>query len=161
MSDNYLRLIPSDPHLMPPDVVANQIVSLLRPAFPEADRVTAEYHDHPVFVDQGTNLEAVLCRACGRRLPFGPGLGDEGVWQWWYDLTEHLAGGSVTDVQVTMPCCHARLPFAALEFDWPAGVASFEVSIRNPRTPDGPSPELQRRVEALLGSPIKVIWAHY
>ena len=161
MSDNYLRIIPSDPNLIPPDAVAEQIVRLLEPAFPEADEVVAETHGHPVFIDQGANLEAILCPACGKRLVLQPTAEIDAVLEWWYELTEPLGETDVSQVQASMPCCQAAVPFSALQFDWPAGVASFEISIMNPRVPDPPATELQRQVEALLGSPVKYVWAHY
>jgi hypothetical protein len=161
MSDNYLRIIPAEPKLVPPEAVATRILALVRPAFPEADTVAAESHPHPVFVDQGANLEAVLCAACRRRLQCEPTAEASAVWDWWLDLADRLRDGSVADVQVTMPCCQAVVPFTALEFDWPAGVASFEISIMNPGVSGGPSVDLQRQLEVLIGCPIKCIWAHY
>ena len=161
MSDNYLRIIPTDPNLIPPEAVADQIVKLLGPAFPEADEVVAESHGHPVFIDQGANLEAILCPACGKRLPLQPASEVDAIRDWWYGLTDPLGEGNVVQVQATMPCCQAVVPFSELQFDWPAGVASFEITILNPGVPDPPSAELKQQVEALLGGPVKYVWAHY
>jgi hypothetical protein len=161
LSDDYLRIIPADPNLIPPKSIADQIVNLVGPAFPEADEVVAESHGHPVFIDQGTNLEAILCPACGKRLPFHPAQEVDALRDWWYELSDPLGEASVVEVKATMPCCQAVVPFSRLQFDWPAGVASFEISIMNPGTSDSLPAELQRQVEALLGGPVKYVWAHY
>jgi hypothetical protein len=161
VSDNYLRIIPTDPNLIPPETVADQMVPLLGPAFPDADDVVAESHGHPVFVDQGSNLEAILCPACGTRLLFYPAADAEAVWDWWYELTDALGEGDAAQAETTMPCCQAVVPFSDLQFDWPAGVASFEISIMTPGASDPPSSELQQRLEALLGCQVKYVWAHY
>ena len=161
MSDNYLRIIPTDPNLVPSEAVADQVVNLIGPAFPEADEVVAESHGHPVFIDQGANLEAVLCPTCGKRLRLDFADEVDPIRDWWHELTDPLESSNVTEVQARMPCCQAMVPFTALQFDWPAGVASFEISIMNPGVPDALSSELQRQVETLLGSPVRYVWAHY
>ena len=158
MSENYLRIIPADPNLVPTRAVANQIVDLVRRAFPAADEVVAERHRRPTFIDQGENLEAILCPACGKRLALQ--AADE-VGGWWHDLADSLHNKNLTSVEATMPCCRRVVPFTTLEFDWPAGVASFEISIRSPGTTDPLSARLQRKVEALLGTPVKYVRAHY
>jgi hypothetical protein len=161
VSDNYLRIIPADVNLMPPETIAAQIVKLLEPVFPDADKVVAENHGHPIFIDQGANLEAILCPACGRRLPLEHTDEVDSVRDWWYELSDPLGDGDVTDVRATMPCCQRVVPFSELQFDWPAGVASFEISILNPRIPEPPSGELERKIEVILGSRVRYVWAHY
>jgi uncharacterized Zn-finger protein len=111
VSDNYLRIIPVDPNLIPTRAVAEQIVQLVGPAYPEADKVEAESHGHPVFIDQGANLEAILCPACGKRLSFYPADEAEPIREWWYELTDSVGEGSVAEMQASMPCCAALVPF--------------------------------------------------
>jgi hypothetical protein len=122
VSDNYLRIIPIDPNLMPPDDVSDQSVKLLEPAFPAADKVVAETHGHPVFIDQGAKLEAILCPACGKRLTLQPTAEVDAIHKWWYNLTEPLGESDVSQLQASMPCCEAGVPFSALQGS--TGVAS-------------------------------------
>jgi hypothetical protein len=84
-----------------------------------------------VFIDQGANLEAIVCPACGERLEFQPAQELDPIREWWYGVTDPLGQGNVAKVEATMPCCQAVVPFATLQFEWPAGIASFEVSIMN------------------------------
>jgi hypothetical protein len=45
--------------------------------------------------------------------------------------------------------------------DWPAGVASFEISIRNPGLADRLDAALVSELEKALGCQVRQIWAHY
>jgi len=159
MSDNYLRLIPADVRYIPADDVAAAAVGIASRALPEADVVQAERHEEPVFIDQGTNLEAIICPACRVRMVV---FGQDGViQQWWYELIEPLQGKGVAGVEVRTPCCAATVPFSELEFDWPAGVASFEISIRNPGIGNPLDETVIAQLEAVLGCRVKQVWAHY
>jgi len=161
VSDNYLRLIPADMWFRPDQVAAQGAVRLLQEALPEADQVMAEQYDYPVFIDQGANIESIRCPACSQRRSFSHSDGSEANLEWWQDLIEHLDGENVADAVVTMPCCQSEVPFHRLEFDWPAGVASFELSILNPGIGNPLDPAIIVRVENALGCRVREVWAHY
>jgi len=151
MSDNYLRIIPVDPHRTPPKDVAQRAVELVGPRFPEADEVVAKSYGHPIFIDQGANLEAIICPACAARLAFYSPDKAGAARAWWYGVTDPLEEHSVMDVVVAMTCCRAQVPFCDLRYDWPAGVASFEISVMNPGVSEPLIPEQQADLEMILG----------
>jgi hypothetical protein len=142
MSDSYLILIPTESRLIPAEEAAQAAVALLFPALPEAHEIVAESHGFPVFVDQGANLEFINCPSCGSRLPFNPASEAELVRDWWYAIVDPLEGQCVDGVIVTMYCCGARVPFSSLTFDWPAGIASFQIDILNPGIGESLPPSL-------------------
>ena len=160
VSDNYLRLIPTDPHYMPPDEAGRRASLVVSHALPAADRVQVKRHSQPVFIDQGTNLESVLCPRCRARVAF---YGDTATAtsEWWKQIADQLGGQQVADVRVTMSCCGSSVMFQELQFEWPAGVASFEISIRNPGIGEPLGPELVAQLEGILGCGIRQVWAHY
>ena len=156
MSDNYLRLVPSDPALVPSKEVATTFVNLVGNALPDAHEVLAESYGHPVFIDQGANLESIICPSCETTLP----LDSESNRDWWYEVSDDLENEDIRAVEVCMPCCGVVVPFEQLRFDWPAAVASFEISILNPNVRALPV-DLLAELERALGCEIKQVWAHY
>jgi hypothetical protein len=161
VSDNYLRIIPVEPTLIPPEATARNAVERIGPLFPDSDEVVAKSYGHPVFIDQGANLEAIICPSCGARLPFYPADLAEHLRAWWDDIADPLDEVNVADLRVTMICCRASVLFSDLSYDWPAGVASFEISIMNPGRADGLSGSELTELQEILGCQVKQIWAHY
>jgi hypothetical protein len=147
--------------LRPATDSATAAVGVLQRCLPEADEILAEDHEQPVFVDPGVNLEALLCPSCRTRLSLDAVHGSEENVDWWHALVEPLDGQNVADVVVTMPCCDASVAFPDLEFDWPAGVASFELSVRNPGVGRPLESHALAAAEAALGCPLREVWAHY
>ena len=129
MSDDLLRIIPTDQKYIPDDDRQQRALGLLKTMCPDADEHEATVYDELTFIDQGVNCEAVLCPSCGVRLK----TGDD---DWWLELQEQVADSSIADVQVTMPCCGNNTPFTSLRFDWSAGFAHFELCVQNPRVDD-------------------------
>ena len=159
MSDNYLRLIPTDAHFVPTECAVRSAVAFLRPSVPAADNLEVETYARPIFVDQGTNLEAIRCPRCGTTSSLH-GPDGQNVQHWWNAITDSIDEHTVTELVVTMPCCTAEVPFANLSFEWPAGIASFEISILNPGV-SGLDERLVAKLEHMLGCKLRQIWAHY
>ena len=156
MSDNYLRLVPSDPALIPSKEVATACVTLVGNALPDAHEVLAESYGHPDFIDQGANLESIICPACETSLS----LDSESNRDWWYEVSDELENKDIRAVEVRMLCCGVIVPFEQLRFDWPAAVASFEISILNPNVHALPA-DVLAELERALSCKIKQVWAHY
>ena len=123
--------------------------------------MVAENHRHPVFIDQGSNLEAIICPACRARLSFHTAPNAQAVQQWWYSIAEQLEGANLANLQVAMMCCQSSVSFGDLGFDWPAGVASFEISVMNPGIAQALPEGLVRQLEGILGCRVRQVWAHY
>lgn len=151
MSDNYLRIFPDSQSFVPASDAIERALEIVNHAFPGADEISAERHDHPVFLDPGANLERVICSACGAKT----GRGSE----WWEDLSDPHET-NVACVIVRMRCCGAEVSFTTLEFEWPAGFASFVISVLNPGVPTGLDAMAVQDVEQHLGCNIRQIWAH-
>ncbi len=158
MSDNYLRLVPTDPSLVPTQHVATTCVNIVGAVLPDADEIVAESYGHPVFIDQGANLESIICPSCQTTLSFAPE--NESIRQWWYEVIDEIGDDNVATLEVRMVCCGALVPFASIQFEWPAAVASFEISILNPNVAQMPTDTIAS-LETILSCRIKQVWAHY
>lgn len=161
MSDNYLRLFPDDLTFVPTADAAAAAVDLVNQSVPTAQDVRAITHSSPAFIDQGSNLEAIICPACASRLSFYDGEEAARVEAWWHQVTDPLDEANLAEMHVLMLCCHAQVRFTSLKFHWPAGFASFEISILNPGINTGLQEETMLRLHSILGCGLQQIWAHY
>jgi hypothetical protein len=149
MADTYLRIIPSDPGYVPSALARERAVSVLRRAVPLADDIGALVSREVRFVDCGSNFETVRCPCCGVDLG-----------EWWSEAMELGHTQAFQDLRVTVPCCGLRTSLNELLYCWPAGFARCTIEALNPGIGSLPEP-LLRRLEAALGSSVRVIWAHY
>jgi hypothetical protein len=159
MSDDVLKLIPTDPRYVPSEEAQQLAVAALEQLLPDGEMCEAETYDGITFVDQGQNISAVLCPACSKRLDFHEG--DDAVSDWWGTVTETSDDEELSTLIVQMPCCRASVPFTSLRFDWPAGFATFELSIWNPNVPDNLSADEVAQLEKILGCSLIQVRAHY
>jgi hypothetical protein len=63
------------------------------------------------------------------------------------------------DLTVTVPCCGAKTSLNELMYVWPAGFALFSIEVYNPGKEI--SDEELDCLERILGTTVKMIWAHY
>jgi hypothetical protein len=152
MSDDYLKIIPVDVHHVPPGDRHAKAVEYLEHLFPEGEDCAVEVYDAVQFIDQGQILEAVICPACDTRLE---------IEEWWYDLGERMEQEPAETIVTTLPCCSASVRLLDLEFDWPAGFARFELSIRNPNVAENLPASKLAELEAILGCRLRQVRAHY
>ena len=150
MSDNYLRLIPTDPTWRPRAEAAHRAAAALSALAPCADTVEAELSDEVRFIDQGGNFERVSCPECHSEL---------GI-EWWSEQMGHAVVGAFANLDVTTPCCGTPTNLNDLTYDWPAGFARTQLSARNPGRSWLDDAELAR-VAAALGHPLRQVMAHY
>jgi len=161
MSDDYLKIIPADPHHVPPAECHARAVAYIEKLFPQGEECAADVYDAVQFIDQGENLEAVICPACGARTKIDFFSDRDAGLQWWYELGEEIEQTSAESIVTAIPCCHTSVRLVDLEFDWPAGFARFEVSIRNPNVAENLSVEQLAELEAVLGCKLRQVRAHY
>jgi hypothetical protein len=161
MSDSYLRIFPTDPGFIPSEAATRAALGILKPAVPEADGIKTKTYKYPAFIDQGENFEAVICPACRARLDVDSDSDQDPAVVWWHNMADSLTEQNLATLEVTMPCCGATVTFATLTFHWPAGVASFELSIQNPNLCGPIPPEIMQQLEAALGCSLRQIMAHY
>lgn len=155
MSDNWIRLIPTDaswePERSSVDRTVAYVVGLYSGPGDSADEVTAELYDDVALIDSGVNTSSFTCRACSSVTDV----------TWAFEVVNERSS-DLTDLDVVLPCCGAASNLNDLAYDWPLGFARFEIGILNGTRAryelDGS--EL-RQVGQLLGHPVRQVLAHY
>lgn len=150
MSDNLLRLIPTEPTWRPDSEASQRAVATLSALVPDADSVKAELHDRVTFIDPGANFERLSCPACQAELDM----------DWWSGQMTLAGDTGFTNLNVTTPCCHADTSLNDLTYDWPAGFARADLSVINPQRGWLDAAELDQ-VTVELGHPLRQVMAHY
>lgn len=161
MSDDYLKIIPMDLHHVPPVECHARAVAYLEHLFPEGEECAVDIYDTVRFIDQGENMEAVICPTCRARLELDHLCDDDSTLQWWHDVGDQMEQHPVESIVTTMPCCRASVRLVDMAFDWPAGFARFEVSIRNPNASENLSDPQLVELSGILGCTLRQVRAHY
>ena len=161
MSDDYLKVIPAEPAHVPPSHLHQKAVEYLERLLPRSDEFEARTYDEVTFIDQGSNLEAIICPSCGTRLKIESDAQDDPAASWWDDFGDRLGEARADLVSTTLPCCGATVKATDLIFDWPAGFASFEISVLNPSVAGKLSAAAMADLESILGCKLRQVWAHY
>ncbi len=153
MGDLYIRLIPTDKHWRPDPAGAaaarDYVARLFSGPREHVEEVEAEFYDQVTLIDAGENTTGVTCSNCG---------GDLGA-DWFFDLVGKN-GQAFDSLDFEVPCCAAVVALDSLHYDWPVGLARFEVCARNPTRAryELDAAELAD-VAALLGHPVTQILA--
>jgi hypothetical protein len=150
VSDNVLRLIPTNPQYVPETASAELARKQLAELVPDADEVTQTTSGDLQFVDPGANLERISCPMCGQDLPM----------EWWREQMDEAFKARFATLAVTAPCCRANVSLNDLNYEWPAGFARFVLEAMNPGVADLAAAEIATIAE-IVGSPLRLIWAHY
>ena len=153
MSDQLVRLIPSDPYFRVTERQAQEALRLIRQSI-RADGIELRMQETPMFIDSRENMTSISCPCCRQLLDFG----------WWGDAMDKAYETDFMDLSVQLPCCGAKSTLQDLIYDFPCAFASFELEVRNPesdRRPDARKPEdMLKQLEELLGIPMRVIYAY-
>lgn len=152
MSDNYLTVIPTDPHWQPTRAAADRAKAALSALLPDADArrgLEAFWHDTVEVVHCGANLKTIRCPHCGA---------DSG--DWWAEAVQERYDEGFSTLQVTVPCCGAETSLNELAYDWPMGFASFRIAALYPNRGWLTEEELAS-VTAAVGHPLRQILAHF
>jgi hypothetical protein len=161
VSDDYLRIVPVEMEFVPATESHEAAIELLEEFFPDGEECEVEVYETVQFIDQGENLEAVICPACRKvnRINFLE-EGDAGA-SFWLELSERFEAEEVSEIAVHMLCCNTKVPFTSLTFDWPAAFARFELSVRNPDSTEDLTESQLASIEQILGCKLKQVRAHY
>jgi hypothetical protein len=147
VSDDLLRIVPTDPEWTPDDVALRRAVRALRELLPRADGVRGEVHDGIVLLTCAGEPQQAECPACGEALDPG----------WWAQRLRRAAAQGFARLGVVTPCCATSTSLGDLRFDRPAAFARTELRARRPGTGLGEA-ELAR-VGRALGHPVRQIQA--
>ncbi|CAM5720515.1 MULTISPECIES: hypothetical protein [Streptomyces] len=149
MSDNYLTVIPTDPHWQPSKVAADRAAAMLSEMLPDDDArrgLEAMWHDSVQVVSCGANLETVSCHHCGGEFALG----------WWAEAVSERYAEGFSTLMVTVPCCEVEMSLNELAYDWPMGFARFRIEILYPNRAWLSDEELASLTGA-LGHPLRQI----
>lgn len=149
MSDNMIRLIPTDPTFVPDDSQARAVVALLATIAPQADRIDFVDEGTVVFVDAGENFESISCGSCGADIDF----------DWWGEEMGAASANDFSNLATTAPCCGATTTLNDLVYSWPQGFARWRVEVTNPGVGQLDS-ETEQALSLALGHPIRLIYSH-
>jgi hypothetical protein len=150
VSDDILRLIPTDPDWQAPSGADEAAARHLAALLPEPATVEVVRHDEIVFVDAGANFERTACSACG----------DELGTDWWSEQMSRASLSNFRQRTVTTPCCRTSVDLNDLAYEWPAGFARMELSVLNPGRSWLTEAELAD-VSAALGRTLRQVFSHY
>ena len=167
MSESMFKLIPVERGFVPPAAKHGAAIRKLEELAPDGEEVEARVHPHLEFIDQGENLEAIICPSCTRRLEIDHFSEDDPIGEWWRqasDAADVHHGDDIFELNpeatCQMPCCQARVKFIDLMFDWPGGFARFELTVSNPNLTTLTQPQIEE-LEQILSCRLSLIRAHY
>lgn len=161
MSADYLRLVPNKPNFVPDKAAQTKAVGALQSLLPAGSDCEARDHGHVVFIDQGENLETVICPVCSQRLRLYDDPSASTNLGWWYDTMDRIDDEKAENIVTKMPCCGRSAPLTSLQFDWPAAFARFELSILDPGIGENLSRNELAQFEKMLGCELIQVRAHY
>jgi hypothetical protein len=152
LSDNWLRLIPTDPTFVPGAADARRTLELLEQFAPAA--VTGEAAgevnaEAVVFIDAGTNFGSVTCPWCGAAIDIG----------WWQDCMGVAAESEFNDLLTRTRCCDVTTSLNDLNYEWSQGFARWWLEVMNPATPALSRQQLDALSDA-LGHLVRAVYVH-
>jgi len=148
MSDNWLQLVPADPHFQPSIEMAEGARTLFASFVPDADEVTYSLKDSIEFFHPMANWSGVECPSCG--VDAEP---------WWEEAMQQGAQEIFNYLFVTSPCCNSRVSLNDLHYIWPATFGRFVLEAMNPNV-SGLTPDQELALSQCLGSRVRTIWVH-
>jgi transcription elongation factor Elf1 len=146
VSDTILKIISTIPAYVPNDAQLERTKNLLSKYYNPAC-VEFEVTDSIEFIDQGSNFETVSCNICGQEISAGE----------WQDQMNKAFEVEFRDLSFQTSCQH-QTSLNDLNYSWPAGFARFSIRISNPQNEFDENLE---QLKEILGTEVRIIWAHY
>jgi hypothetical protein len=154
VSDNWIRLIPTDPNWQPEPTAVEDAIAFVRGLFStanaSADEVSWTLHERIAFIDSGVNTASVKCSLCGAVTDV----------EWVFEVVSERAD-DLGNLDTAMPCCGARANLNELRYDWPMGFARFEIEVMNGTRAQYELDAVElEQLGALLGHPVRQVLQH-
>lgn len=149
MSDNILKIISTNPDFIPNRQTQKTVEEFLSKVIFFPGEASISVTDFVRFIDQGANFENLYCPICAEELGM----------EWWQLQMDIAFQSEFSDLSVSLPCCHNMTSLNDLKYELSAGFARFLIEIRYP--PKNIEEILQPQLEEILGTPLRLIWAHY
>ncbi|HVS34727.1 MAG TPA: hypothetical protein VMS17_04035 [Gemmataceae bacterium] len=149
MSDNYVILIPEDPHHVPARERQQKALERFREIAPRSREIKATMTEAVRFFDCGGNFERILCPNCGADIPV----------PWWRARMDSDYKAGFPLEKAATPCCGVQHTLHELTYEWPQGFGRFGIEAMNPnigRLDD----KLKVEFEQILGCSCRVIYQH-
>jgi hypothetical protein len=148
MSDDWLRLIPTEPEYQPTTAAAERARELLVTFVPDARQVAVAFKPTVQFFHPGLNWSGVRCSACGADAQ-----------NWWEPAMTAAAEHAFSNLRVKAACCATELSLNDLCYPWAAGFARFVIEMMNPNISALTADELEL-LGVTLGCELRTIWVH-
>jgi len=147
MSDNWITFIPTRPDHVPSPQAQQVARDLLAQVLPDAE-VTARVCEQIELVHPYENWSGVRCPLCKADLE-----------DWYVEAVQAASESAFADLTVITPCCGGTTNLNELDYVWPAGFSRFRIEAMNPNVKDVDA-EVVKRLESILGCPLRRIWQH-
>jgi hypothetical protein len=149
MSQNWLRVIATDPTWVPDHVADARGKTVLQQQAPGAEEVSTKRFSEITFVGRGWNFEAVYCPICEAKLSI----------PWWQKKMDASFESAFANLRVTTPCCGRSTTLNGLRYDWPMGFARWELVAVSPGRSKLNEDEMIE-LEQAIGHGLRQIWTH-
>lgn len=145
MSDNYLRIIPTNPPYVPDWQQQEEAREWLSYIFPKKD-ISFEISKEIELVDAGENFESITCNLCIGTIMMSD----------WLQAIHDAKESKLENLAFTCPNCKQVTDLNDLYYKGPMGFSKFRISIANPRFDLG-SKDMED-LEEMLGTFLRKIW---
>lgn len=150
MSDNWIALIPEDPHYVPNSEQQRLAIDRFRQIAQDADEISIKLKDSVQFFDCGVNFEKIICPNCCFEVPM----------DWWQDrMGEDFKNNGFKLSQYTTPCCSAAHTLQELIYEWPQAFGRFAIEAMNPNIGMLDHEDVLE-FERLLGTRLRIVYQH-
>jgi hypothetical protein len=161
MSDDVLKIVPTDCEYVPNIESHQKAIELLESILPDGEMCQVNVYENIEFIDQGENLDTVICPNCKTKSELDIYDEHNPVRVVIDRMEESFSKTQPIEAIIEMPCCNNCIPVHTIEFDWPAAFAKSELSIWNPNIKDNLSNDDLGKFEELFGCKLKQIRAYY
>jgi hypothetical protein len=158
VSDIVLKLIPADPGFVPTTAVGDACLRLLEQLVGPHDFAEATTFDEVMFIDAGECEEAGVCPGCHKE--FVRGVREPGSHDHLFGDIRFIGGDSFDTFTVPMPCCGRTVLFRDIAFR-DGAFARYQVAVWSPEDPTPLTREQLAQLAAVLGAPVRQVWAKY
>lgn len=148
MSETILKIISNNPSYTPDKIKQDEAKAFLNKIYLNKKKAFITTEDIE-FVDQGGNFDSITCNLCGRNIDI----------DYWQDAVDKASKKEFKDLSFTTPCCHKKTSLNDLRYKSPAGFAKFVITITDPGKEI--SKEDLNNLEKIMGTSLRLVWAHY
>src|ERR1043166_3178744 len=149
MSDNWIKVIPDDPYVVPHINRQQRALAHFKKLFPDAYEVRTDVFETIQFFGCGPeNLVRIGCPSCDKDIPV----------TWWLACIEKDDVGGYQLEEYSMPCCREKFTLDDLDYEGAQAFGRFVLEVWNPGI-DLRDEDL-KELENILGTELRVVYVH-